>query len=116
MKLNRRTFLKFLGITVLGALTIVSSFPLKAQVGADRKQGGYRTGRRKEVAGETKNWLKAKVFDADTGEELIHVVSADERTGRVVRFGLDKDGGIRHSQSGVSEETEYRRIRIERPV
>ena len=116
MKLNRRTFLKFLGITVPGALTIVSSLPSKAKVGVDRKQEGYTTGRRCEVAGETKNWLKAKVFDADTGEELIHVVSADERTGRVVRFGLDKNGNIRHSYNGTLEETEYRRVRIYRPT
>lgn len=116
MKLNRRTFLKFFSVILPGALTIVSLPSTKTQVGVDRKPEEHKTGRRYEKAGETKNWLRAKVFDADTGIMIDHVIEADENTGRIVRFGVDKDGQIRHSHNGVLEETEYRRIRIERPV
>jgi len=116
MTVNRRTFLKFLGLTGPGALTIVRSNPLKAEVGVDRKQEQYRTGNREEIAGKTQNWMKAKVFNADTGEELKHVVEANEKTGRVVKFALDKDGNIRHTRDDILHETVYMRVRIERPT
>ena len=131
MKATRRNFLKFLSALPLpGALTIVSSTSTKAEVGMDRKSEQQifpnsivngkiqpcSTGQRYEKAGETQNWMKAKVFDADTGEELKHVVEADERTGRVVQFALDTDGNIRHTSDDILHETVYRRVRIERPT
>ena len=72
------------------------------------------TGNRKEVAGKTQNWMKAKVFDYHTGKEIKHVISADESTGRIVRFAVDKRGNFKHINNGIEEETEYRSIRIDR--
>ena len=101
--MNKRTFLQ----AALGGF-----FTLPVIGGHSMLRSPFPTGRRREVAGETQNWRTARVVLAETGQEIPHVIEADERTGRILRYSQAADGSIAVTHGVPDRIVEYGRIKI----